>query len=456
MLIEQGILTAEQGRTILGLLREIEALGPEQFPMDPAAGAFIEQLERYMSDRAGEDIAGRLHTGRSYIDYDAAVARLFARNRLLEVVDRLLALQQTLLDVAERHTLTIMPGYTDLQHAQPWTFGHYLLRHVATLDRDMERLEGAFARTNLSSLGGAALVGTSWPLDRQRVAGLLGHPGIVRHAHDAGELTSDVILEGISVLSIVMSNLARLAGDLYVWSSQEFGFVELADEYAGTSSIMPQKKNPHALERVKAVAGQAAGWLASMMGCQRGVCSTDLDFEFADNPLPQIGDATVGALRLMTEVVGTLTVHAEVMAAKAGAYWSTASHLADELVRRFDLPFRTAHHIVGRFVKDSIDSGRAPATATAGPLGAAARAYGAGSVVLSDREVREILDARRFVDSRATEGSVNPVRVRAHADALEATLGRHAAWLEEATSRVRAAIAELERCARALAGEGRG
>ena len=313
MLIEQGILTAEQGRTILGLLREIEALGPEQFPMDPAAGAFIEQLERYMSDRAGEDIAGRLHTGRSYIDYDAAVTRLFARNRLLEVVDRLLALQQTLLDVAERHTLTIMPGYTDLQHAQPWTFGHYLLRHVATLDRDMERLEGAFARTNLSSLGGAALVGTSWPLDRQRVAGLLGHPGIVRHAHDAGELTSDVILEGVCVLSIVMSNLARLAGDLYVWSSQEFGFVELADEYAGTSSIMPQKKNPYALGVVKGLAGQAIGWMPWMQGIFKGATSTDLDYPYVGDLLDQATRSAVAATDLMEGVVRTLSINVEVM-----------------------------------------------------------------------------------------------------------------------------------------------
>ena len=456
MLVETGILRRDRGAELLRGLLEIHDGGPERFPFNPRSGSYLVQVEHVLEGRLGADIAGRIQTGRSRNDQDAAADRLFMRDLLLEVAADALSLARAVVSLARTHAATVMPGYTHLQHAQPWTFGHYLMRQASILDRDMERLRGAYGRTNLSVLGGAANAGTSWPLDRRRTAELLGHDGIVVNSSDGGLFARDFLEEDVAVLAILMGNLGRFATDLYLWSSWEFGFVEVADGLAGTSSIMPQKKNPHALERVKAVAGQAAGWLASMMGCQRGVCSTDLDFEFADNPLPQIGDATVGALRLMTEVVGTLTVHAEVMAAKAGAYWSTASHLADELVRRFDLPFRTAHHIVGRFVKDSIDSGRAPATATAGPLGAAARAYGAGSVVLSDREVREILDARRFVDSRATEGSVNPVRVRAHADALEATLGRHAAWLEEATSRVRAAIAELERCARALAGEGRG
>ncbi len=450
MLIEQGILTAEQGHTILGLLREIETLGPERFPMDPAAGAFIEQLERYMTDRAGEDIAGRLHTGRSYIDYDAAVVRLFARNRLLEVIDRLLALQQTLLDVAERHTLTIMPGYTDLQHAQPWTFGHYLLRHVAALDRDLERLEGTFSRTNLSSLGGAALVGTSWPLDRQRVAVLLGHAGIVRHAHDAGELTSDVILEGVSVLSIVMSNLARLAGDLYVWSSQEFGLVELADEYAGTSSIMPQKKNPYALGVVKGLAGQAIGWMPWMQGIFKGATSTDLDYPYVGDLLDQANRSVVTASDLMEGVVRTLFVNVEVMREKAVASWCTASHLADEIVRHRGLSFRSAHRIVGQLVRDAIDASVPPRDVTGGMLDVAAVHTIGRPLGLSDPMVAAALDPLRFVETRRTLGSVHPDETRrmasdarGHLQARHAILSAAAAAIEEARANLDARIGEL-------------
>ena len=270
-----------------------------------------------------------------------------------------------------------------------------------------------------------------------------------------GLFARDVLEEGAAVLALLMSNVGRFATDLYLWSSWEFGYVEVADGLAGTSSIMPQKKNPHSLERIKAVAGQAAGWLASMMGCQRGVSSTDLDFEFSDNPLPLMGETTKGAVRLLEESVRTLAVREARMAANAGAFWSTASHLADELVRRFDLPFRTAHHVVGKFVKDTIDAGRTPAEARADDLHRAAREFGAAHVATTDAELRTILDARAFVDSRATEGSVNPTQVRAHAERMAALLDAHTRWHKTATSKRDAAIAELERLARAIAAEAR-
>ncbi|MFO0996022.1 MAG: argininosuccinate lyase [Alphaproteobacteria bacterium] len=453
MLVEKGILRRDRGAKLLGGLLAIHDGGPERFPFNPQTGSYLVQVEHHLEGTLGPDIAGRIQTGRSRNDQDAAADRLFTRDLLLEVIGDILLLERALLARAREHAATVMPGYTHLQHAQPWTFGHYLMRQASIFERDLQRLRDAFRRTNLGVLGGAANAGTSWPLDRRRTAELLGHDGIVINSSDGGLFARDFLEEDVAVFAVLMSNLGRFATDFYLWSSFEFGFIEVADGLAGTSSIMPQKKNPHALERVKAVAGQAAGWLASMMGCQRGVCSTDLDFEFADNPLPQIGDATLGSLRLMTEVVSSLTVHAKVMAAKAGAFWSTASHLADELVRRFDLPFRTAHHVVGRFVKESIDAGLTPETATADALAAAARAQGAAGISLSNAELREILNARAFVESRATEGSVNPAQVRSHADQLEGRLGEHAAWLDDQSARIRTALAELERRARALANE---
>src|SRR5262249_2241381 len=263
-------------------------------------------------------------------------------------------LQRAVLDRAREHAATVMPGYTHFQHAQPWTFGHWLMRQASALERDLERLQGAFTRTNRSGLGGAANAGTSWPVGRRRTAELLGHAGLVVNSSDAGVFARDYIEEAVAVLALLMANLGRLATDLYVWHGWEFGFVEVADGLAGTSSIMPQKKNPHALERVKAMAGQAIGWLPTVMGCQRTVLSTDLDVAFSDDVVAAYGDAVIGALRLMPEVMRSLIVHPEAMAAKAGGFWSTASHLADELVRRYDLPFRAAHHVVAKFVRDAI------------------------------------------------------------------------------------------------------
>ncbi len=455
MLAETGILRRDRAAKLLGGLLEVHEMGPARFPFDPRTGSYLVQIEHYLEAKLGADIAGRIQTGRSRNDQDASADRIFLRDLLLEVAGDVLALLRTTLAKARAHAGTVMPGYTHLQHAQPWTFGHYLMRQASILERDMQRLREAYGRTNLGVLGGAANAGTSWPLDRRRAAALLGHDGLVVNSSDGGLFARDVLEEGAATLALLMSNVGRFATDLYLWSSWEFGYVEVADGLAGTSSIMPQKKNPHSLERIKAVAGQAAGWLASMMGCQRGVSSTDLDFEFSDNPLPLMGEATKGALRLLEESVRTLIVREARMAANAGAFWSTASHLADELVRRFDLPFRTAHHVVGKFVKDTIDAGRTPAEARADDLHAAAREFGAAQVKTDDAELRRILDARAFVDSRVTEGSVNPSKVRAHAEQVDALADEHARWHVAAVAKRDQAIAELERRARAIAAEAR-
>src|SRR5205085_2115867 len=288
----------------------------------------------------------------------------------------LLDIERALLDLAEAHADALMPGYTHSQHAQPTTFGHAMMRHAAVLERDLQRLAGGYARTNLSALGGAAMAGTSWPVNRRRVAELLGHDGLVVNSADAGGFARDHLEEGVAVLALMMSDLGRLATDLFVWHTWEFGFVEIADALAGSSSIMPQKKNPHALERVKALAGQAIGWLPGMMGAQRTVMSTDLDFAFGDDPLTPAADACTGALRLMADALGSLTVHRDAMAETAGAFWSTTSHLADELVRRSDLPFRMAHQIVATFVRESLAAGHTPASVDAAVLARAARTAG--------------------------------------------------------------------------------
>jgi argininosuccinate lyase len=370
---------------------------------------------------------------------------------LLEVTGDLTALQGVVLARAREHAGTVMPGYTHLQHAQPWTFGHYLMRQASALERDLERLGAAFGRTNRSGLGGAANAGTSWPLDRQRTAALLGHDGLVVNSIDTGVFARDYIEEDVAVLALLMSNLGRFATDLYVWSSWEFGFVEVADGLAGTSSIMPQKKNPHALERVKGLAGQAIGWLPTIMGAQRTVLCTDLDLAFADDLVSLYGDATVGALRLMGETLRTLIVHREVMAARAGAFWSTASHLADELVRRHDLPFRTAHHVVARFVRDAIARGQGPADAAPELLTEALRGLAGVDVAISATDLRQMLDARHFVESRVTDGSVNPHHVLAHVTEAEAALAAHARQHADRVARVERAVDALQERARALA-----
>jgi argininosuccinate lyase len=451
MLTETGILTPERGAKLLGGLLEINDGKSEGFPWLPQAGSFLVQVEHCLGERIGEDIAGRLQTGRSRNDQYAAADRIYLRDLLLTVADETIRLQRAVLDLGKRHAATLMPGYTHLQHAQPTTFGHHLMRYGAAFDRDLARLADTYMRTNLSSLGGAAMAGTSWPVNRFRTAELLGHDDIVINSSDAGLFARDYIEEVVATLSLVMSNLGRLAGDLYVWHSWEFGYVEVADGLAGTSSIMPQKKNPHSLERIKSLAGQAVGWFPGVTACQHGVLSTDLDLCFADDLLLGIGDATQQALRLGAETVATLTIHEDRMANAAGAFWSTTSHLADEIVRRYDLPFRAAHHVVGRFVRDSIAAGRTPAEVRAEDLAKAGRDMASTVIDIPADELREILDARAFLTSRVTAGSVHPDETRAHCARLAETLDKHSDQWKARRDQVESAIKALRQRARELA-----
>ena len=454
MLTERGILTPTRGGRLLAGLLQIHEQGAASFPWHPESGSYLVQAEHHLCALVGEDIAGRLQTARSRNDQSAASDRLWLRDLLLTVITDLLALQRVVLAQARVHADTLMPGYTHLQHAQPASFGHYLMRQAANIDRDLERIAQAYPRINLSALGGAAMAGTSWPIDRRRVAELLGHDGLVVNSSDAGGFARDCLEEASAVLALMLSNLGRFASDLYLWHSFEFGFVEVADGLAGTSSIMPQKKNPHSLERVKAIAGGAVGWLPTLQGLQRGVGSTDLDHCFGEDTVTPMADACAAALRLMTETVATLTVNEVAMAAKAGAFWSTTSHLADLLVQRFDVSFRVAHHVVGRLVRDALAAGIGPGEVRGADLARAAREMADIGMNLADDELREALDARSFLASRVSEGSVNPRAVAAHHDALIGSLAGHEKWLAERRSRVDTALATLLARARELAVQG--
>ena len=443
MLGEQKILTADQASAILGALAACRAAGPASFDLDPKAGSFLLQMERYLAARIGADTAGRMHTGRSRNDQSAAVNRLYVRDLLLAVFEAVLRLQSVLLAMAEQHVETYMPGFTHLQHAQPTTLGHYLMRHYHTLQRDQERLVGAFARTNLSALGGSAMVGTTWPIDRQRVSRLLGHDAVVANATDAGIFTRDYPAENAAVLSILVNNAARLAGDLYLWSTWEFGMVEIDDALAGTSSIMPQKKNPHSLERIRGLAGLSLGWLPAVLGALRSSSSSDLDLHFSPDPIARMGRDTVGAVELLRVTLETLTVSEEVMAGRAGSYWTTASNLADTIVKECDLSFRAAHGVVGRLVRHCVDAGVGPDGVTAAMLDRAAEETVGRALGIPDDVVRASLDFRSYIESLQSSGSARPDEVRRDIETEKGRQREHDRWLAQKQDHVAAAEGEL-------------
>ena len=447
MLVEQGILTADTGRAILAQLSKLRDLGADDFPVDPRKGSFLLQVESFLCAAIGEDVGGQMHTGRSRIDQGATVRRLYHRNRLLEVMARLNALQRAIAEQARRHARTIMPGYTHMQQAQPWVFGHYLLSFSSRVHDSHERLAQAYARVNRNPLGAVGLAGTSWPLDRHRTTRLLGFDGLVENSKLAREAFYGV--DAIGALSFVMADLNDLATDLHLWSTSEFALVECDDSYCGTSSIFPQKKNPTALETVRRNAGAAVTWVATALATFRGEGTGDQ----AMRELPVLDEAlstTEGMLDLFTGVMETLVVHERRMAAALKDSWCTSSNLADAIVRECGMSFRQVHHVVARVVRNSLASGVAPFQLTGAMVDAAAMETVGRRLGLADALVQSALDPAQFVETRVTDGSVGPRQVARLLEQAVAEQLADARWLDDAQRKLSSADHELTAAVRRI------
>lgn len=449
MLVEQGIITRQAGAAILTQLAKLEGVKAADFPIDVAKGSFLLQVEAYLFGLIGEDVGGQMHTGRSRIDQGATVRRLYKRNRILEVLGRITQMQDSILELASTHSRTLMPGYTHMQHAQPWVFGHYLLSFSTRFHDAFERLAQSYARVNRNPLGTVGLAGTSWPLDRQRTTDLLGFGAVLENSKLGRE--AFYAADAISALSFVMADLNDLATDLHLWSSFEFGMVETHDAYCGTSSIFPQKKNPTALETIKKAAGASVTWSASALAMFRAEGTGDQ----AVRELPLIDEAlasTDAMLDLASGVLDTLIVHDKRMQAALAQSWCTASNLADVIVRTTGLSFRQVHHVVARLVRNCVNRDIPRTSATAAMLDEAAQETVGRSIGMPDESVQAALDPRRFVESRVTQGSVAPAEVDRMLKATRARNLEDVAWLTAERERVAQAAQELKASVKAIAG----
>ena len=416
MLAEQGIISDDEARQILGVLHELAEAGVESLPIDTGGTSTRSSLFWYVEatliDRLGEQVGGKMHTGRSHNDIMPTVSRLTARRELIVLFDALIDLQSSLIEVAKQHVDTVMPGYTALQHGQPWTFGHYLVGWFSAFSRDFVRLQNAYLNTNRSSLGASALAGTSWPLDRNRTCELLGFDEIVVNSRDAGFGTRDYVAEILAAIAIAMSNVNSLCSDLYLWSSFEFGMIELANGFCGTSSFMPQKKNAWAVDWTRGAAAQSIGHLSACLAAMRGGSSTDGTLQdYPEQPLSEAFEVAIDYFNLLSGVIATIDVNTVKMLQRAGENWSTASNLADTIARECHLSFRAAHGIVGRVVTIAIAEKTLPSELTAATVERAADAVGEKAHGLTDAAVRAALDPVEFIQTRVTAGSVNPDEV---------------------------------------------
>jgi len=297
------------------------------------------------------DAGKRLHTGRSRNDQVATDMRLYVRSAIDDAATRITALRRALLDLAEAHAATVMPGFTHLQIAQPVTFGHHLMAYDAMLSRDAERFRDCRVRVNRLPLGSAALAGTSFPIERDRVARELGFDGLCENSLDAVS-DRDFAIEFAAVAALTMMHLSRFAEELVLWSSPGFGFVRLADRFCTGSSIMPQKKNPDVPELVRAKSGRVFGDLVALLTIMKGQpLAYNKDNQEDKEPVFDIVDTLLPTLIIVTDLVaGGIEIDAARMRAAAGTGFATATDLADYLVRK-GVPFRDAHEAVAQAVR---------------------------------------------------------------------------------------------------------
>jgi argininosuccinate lyase len=416
MLAETGIISkADADQIIAGLdavLAEIES-GKFEFRRD------LEDIHMNVEARLADLIgaaAGRLHTARSRNDQVATDFKLYIRDTIDHLDGQLRDLQEALLTRAEEHADTIMPGFTHLQTAQPVTFGHHCLAYVEMAARDRGRLADARKRLNESPLGAAALAGTSFPIDREKTAKALRFERPTRNSLDSVS-DRDFVLETLAAASIAATHLTRLAEEIVIWSTPGFDFVRLPDSFTTGSSIMPQKRNPDAAELVRAKAGRVIGALTSLLIVMKGLplaYSKDMqeDKEAAFDAL----DALSLSLAAMTGMVRTLTVNEKAMRAAASRGFSTATDLADWLVRTLNLPFRQAHHVTGALVAKAEKKGVDLDGLSLDDM----REVEPG---ITD-EVYSVLGVDNSVASRTSFGGTSPENVRAAARWWRGELGR--------------------------------
>ena len=414
MLAAQGIISSEDAKQIFAgldtILREIEN---GEFTFSRALEDIHMNIEARLRELIG-DAAGRLHTARSRNDQVATDFRLWTRDTMQGISKSLSAIITALLEKAEKHSDDVMPGFTHLQTAQPVTFGHHCLAYVEMFARDKSRVEAAIERMNECPLGAAALAGTGFDIDREATAKELGFAIPTRNSIDSVS-DRDFALDLLSSASICAGHLSRLAEEIVIWSTTQFGFVTLSDKFSTGSSIMPQKKNPDAAELVRAKTGRINGSLIALLTVLKGLPLTySKDMQEDKEAVFDAAESLEVSLAAMTGMISDMQVNTTAMKAAAGSGYSTATDLADWLVREANIPFRDAHHITGQAVALAVE-----------------RNIGLEQIPLEDlqainpaitADVFDVLSVEKSVASRTSFGGTAPSNVRQQVEYWKARL----------------------------------
>jgi argininosuccinate lyase len=445
--IEAGIVPRGEGVALLAALLDLHARAGD-FPYDPALGDLYTNREAWLSERT--PAAGWLGVGRARRESITTAYALAVRRRTLGLARACADAAAALATTAQAHARTVMPDYTYLQAAQPTTFGHYLLGFAYPLLRDCERARELEARLDRSPAGVGSTNGATVPLDRQRIAALLGFGALVEHARDA-MWQADLAIEALGVACAAAVGLDRLAEDLALFATAEFGFIALSDAHARASKAMPQKKNPYALAYVRSVANRTIGVQAGIAAASR-TPSGQMDTRLAAyGDIPATLDAVAGAAALLSEVVRNLRFDQSAARRALERSWTFAAELAELIMREGGVDYRTAHALVGSLARARREAGGVPSV---DDVAAAARANLGREIRLQPRDLAGVVDARAAVERRDGPGGASPARVVEMAGEVRDRAAALAAWSDETRSILAAAERALLEGARSLA-EGR-
>jgi len=448
MLAEQGIIDPPHARALRDGLDSISVNAIRKTPYDGTCEDLFSYVEGVLVEACGDDVAGRLHTARSRNDIDMTMYRLRQREFIVTLIDAAVDLREVLIDLSNKHRDTLFAAHTHTQPAQPTTVAHYLLGVIEQLERDVARLRAAYASTNRCPLGACAITGTGFPIDRRLTSDLLGFDGPTGNTYGS-IATVDYLLESASAAAVLTTGVGRFVQDLLLWCTVEVGYLRLAEGFVQSSTIMPQKRNPVALEHARAIGSKALGQVSAILVTVHNTPFGDI-VDTEDDLQPLVAAMFRDATRAVT-LVGASMRGAEFdvarMASRAGAGGTTLTELADHLAREHGVPFRTAHAIAGRLSASC--QANDPEVLSAILRDASRESLGV-PVELTAAELAEILSPRHFVDVRRTPGGPSPIETSRASEMARAVLDADRAWLARTRAATTAADERLHARSRSL------
>jgi argininosuccinate lyase len=448
MLAERGIVSPGDARALRDGLDKVDPARAREAAFDPACEDLFFYVERLLAERCGEAVAGRLHTARSRNDIDMTMYRMRQRDGVLRTAAASFALRQALITLAGAHRDTILPLHTHTQPAQPSTVAHYLLAVIEQLERDGTRLRAAFDATNRSPLGACAITGTGFPIDRDLTSRLLGFAGPTGNTYGS-IATVDYLLQNVTAAAVLLAGLGRFVQDMLLWCTAEYAYMRLGDGFVQGSSIMPQKRNPVALEHARAIASRALGEATAVLVAVHNTPFGDIvDTEDDLQPLVErMFHDTVRAIGIASASMASAGFDAASLERRAASGWITITELADTLVRDHGLSFAEAHAAA----KGVVEERAADGSASVGDAVAAATAARAGGPIrYTEAALEALLSPRHFVAVRRTHGGPAPEVTARALDEARAALDADRAWIGEVERGLAEAAAELRRRSVAL------